>query len=116
MEYITESVTDVWTSLKRMNKRQFTTQGVNLGALITAVLLRVTNAASRLSHLTGADGGWRGLANRAAGLVVTSALIIWKSLMLFTGSESPVSELANRRAAAPRLESRIGVGCLRLRP
>ena len=28
MEYITE----VWTSLKRMNKRQFMTQGVNLGA------------------------------------------------------------------------------------
>lgn len=30
-------------------------------------------------------------AGHPAGLVVTSALIIWKSLMLWTGSESPVS-------------------------
>jgi len=54
MNYIKESVDGFFGDFKRMNKRQFLLQSVNLG------------------------------------LVVTSALIIWKSLMLLTGSESPV--------------------------
>jgi hypothetical protein len=29
--------------------------------------------------------------HREPGLIITSALMIWKSLILFTGSESPVS-------------------------
>lgn len=33
-------------------------------------------------------GGERG--HSAAGLIVTSALMIWKTLILVTGSESPV--------------------------
>lgn len=47
-------VQDVFATLRRMNIRQYLTQGVQLG------------------------------------LIVTSALMIWKSLMLITGSESPV--------------------------
>jgi hypothetical protein len=80
MEAISSTVSEVWTSLKRMNMRQFMTQGVNLGP---GVITQTLCAACRWRLLTG-DA-------QRPGLVVTSALIIWKSLMLFTGSESPVS-------------------------
>eukprot|EP00798_Chlamydomonas_sp_ICE-L_P015437 gene15437-21524_t len=49
-----EAVSEVWTTLRRMNPRMLLTQVVQLG------------------------------------LIVTSALMLWKSLILFTGSESPV--------------------------
>ncbi|PNG99791.1 Signal peptidase complex catalytic subunit SEC11C, partial [Tetrabaena socialis] len=60
-----ESVKDMYRDLRRMNVRQMMSQGVQLGKRQEAALER----------------------NR---LIVTSALMIWKSLMLVTGSESPV--------------------------
>jgi hypothetical protein len=73
---------DQWNELVNLNKRQALTQGVNLGA-------------GQLSA-PACSCGSRGLTGLALlpGLVVTSALIIWKSLMLITGSESPVGAAA----------------------
>eukprot|EP00198_Chlamydomonas_reinhardtii_P008277 XP_001697614.1 signal peptidase, catalytic subunit [Chlamydomonas reinhardtii] len=66
MEFITET----YKELKRMNVRQFLGQALQLG------------------EFGRTDKRGRGL--RPGWLIVTSALMIWKSLMLVTGSESPV--------------------------
>ena len=60
-----------------LNFRQLLAQGVNLGARVPPRLPRAPGAGLRLT---------RG----RAGLIVTSALMIWKGLILVTGSESPV--------------------------
>lgn len=67
--------------LKRMKKRQLLGSAVNLG-----------EGQEQSSSGPPADprAPTEPACPAAAGLVVTSALIIWKILMLLTGSESPV--------------------------
>lgn len=85
-----EFIKDTFQTLKRMNYRQLLQQGVQLGerSACKSPLQLSANAHSVLcvspmmpSHALPLDPG----------LIVTSALMIWKSLMLVTGSESPVS-------------------------
>lgn len=65
-----EAIKDAFHTLRTMDLRQFLTQGMNLGTYIFL---------SFPPHV-----------HDAPGLIVTSALIIWKTLILITGSESPV--------------------------
>jgi hypothetical protein len=77
-----ESIKETYAALKNMNKKQFVMQGINLGVARHVVpKLHCINPEPR----------------HRAGLIVSSALIIWKSLMLFTGSESPVRTLHTTR-------------------
>jgi hypothetical protein len=94
---------------KGMNARQLIGQGVNLGESVAHdhAVCRTNSAASRS---TGSQ-----LDLRHAGLVVTSALIIWKSLMLITGSESPVSNSSsscNPLLSATRRTTAAARSCL----
>jgi hypothetical protein len=63
-----------------MNVRQLLLQAVNLGKLASTTAY-VAAPPSLAPCLT---------ASHATGLIITSALIIWKSLILWTGSDSPV--------------------------
>lgn len=79
MEVINGTVKDIKSSydeLRKLNKRQALLQGVNLGT------------PHRLAIVV-----FKGILDSScstAGLIVTSALMIWKTLILLTGSESPV--------------------------
>jgi signal peptidase len=79
-----QSAKDQWNELVNLNKRQALTQAVNLGAGSWVQGSSCLQLRQQRAH-------WTCL---LAGLVVTSALIIWKSLMLITGSESPVGAAA----------------------
>lgn len=70
--YVTTFCSDTWSTLRGMNYRQLAEQIVALGPPASCAL------PPPCSH--GA---------LPAGLIVTSALVIWKSLMVVTGSESP---------------------------
>lgn len=91
--------------LKRMKKRQLLGSAVNLG-----------EGQGRQQSGPADPRAPTEPACPAAGLVVTSALIIWKTLMLLTGSESPVRGLdaATRarscrgRRAATRIDCYVG--------
>lgn len=82
MDWVRSQLNGFSSEFKGMNARQLIGQGVNLGEWCDLVP-PVTSIREGLQSLN--------TARCAAGLVVTSALIIWKSLMLITGSESPVS-------------------------
>ena len=71
---------DVVQTFKRMNVRQFLSQTVQLGESWLEPDLELCTSLSVLSVTP----------LPAAGLIVTSALMIWKTLILVTGSESPV--------------------------
>ncbi len=101
--YVNEQV----AAVKAFNKREALLQGVNLGEHI---FIR-----HGLRHIAGCPhfdvwhAPWRFAPGRVragwtcpnAGLIVTSALMIWKTLILVTGSESPV------RVALPRVHMMV---------
>lgn len=85
MEVINGTVKDIKSSydeLRKLNKRQALLQGVNLGIPLRVAIGVFTSSIDSSCS--------------TAGLIVTSALMIWKTLILLTGSESPV-----RHANAP---------------
>lgn len=77
MAAIVQTVRGYVDELLSLNFRQLLSQGVNLGACIQSI--SPAPAACSVAD------------TRHAGLIVTSALMIWKTLILVTGSESPVS-------------------------
>jgi len=80
MKAATSWATGTVNEIRAMNVRQLLLQAVNLGesASTTAYIAAPPTLAPCLT------------AGYAAGLIITSALIIWKSLILWTGSDSPV--------------------------
>ncbi len=80
MEALSRCCKEHFRNLLSFNLRPFLLQGTNLGKLAT-----VTGYCGSNWELFMEDS-WL----VSAGLVVTSALIIWKSLILITGCESPV--------------------------
>ncbi len=80
MEALSRCCKEHFRNLFSFNLRPFLLQGTNLGKLAT-----VTGCCCSNWELFTEDS-WPA----SAGLVVTSALIIWKSLILITGCESPV--------------------------
>ena len=84
-----------------MNVRQFLLQGINLGRQLDQV--KQANCTAALDCLDKPSFRcWMGMNLLApgvcfAGLIVASALMIWKSLILITGSESPVRILSPAR-------------------
>ena len=71
----------------KLNKRQALTQGVNLGNATFC-----GKAVWQSNEKVGV-GLVQSVACCLPGLIITSALMIWKTLILLTGSESPVSLL-----------------------
>lgn len=82
-----ELLKGVLGDLGRMHKRQMLLQGINLGQ-------RLAGAACPSGDRPGTLIAPPRLL--PAGLIITSALMIWKSLVLFSGSESPVSSAVRR--------------------
>jgi len=110
--FLVDSVKDVVKTLRSMNLRQFTMQGVNLGATPcgrgrVSACMPATESRARLTFSRRATARLTAPGRLgAAGLIVTSALIIWKSLMLTTGSESPVRACRQPPVPPPRRAAR----------
>jgi hypothetical protein len=89
MDFIKET----WAELRKMSVRQTLGQFIQLGApsgplASPAGFYQSSMPLSNVSVARLALLSTRGTA--PAGLIMTSALMIWKSLMLVTGSDSPV--------------------------
>jgi hypothetical protein len=108
-----DAVKDVWQTLRRMNYRTLATQTIQLGGCCCVVDL----AAAAVAVEVLARGAFRSCGRSiqiielhacpmhalpAAGLIITSALMMWKTLMLVTRSESPVSHPARPMRAWER--------------
>ena len=94
--------TSTFVQLKQMNKRELLTQGINLGASChrcqppTPPPIHHPAALSlpwlRMRELVQAPVATPTCVAHA-GLIVSSALMLWKTLIFMTGSESPVRTL-----------------------
>ena len=110
-----EWVKETYASFRRMNFRQLMSQAIQLGAhawfphaavpchgrlpLPAPLLVRLPSCpalslgravAANVGNTRAASLSCYAWLHACAGLIMTSALMIWKSLMLVTGSESPV--------------------------
>ena len=99
MDTIKSSVRGVVDDLTSLNVRQLLNQVVTLGDShgVSSLKLGCNSCPSRPNVLS------------AAGLIVTSALMIWKSLILVTGSESPASAAAAVQVASEPLAQALPI-------